>query len=89
MIIGHRLPARLSFAVSFCSTAKKSSIFSTFASATMVQNGSPLTSVSRRIGSCPISFNACEMRSELFDHLAHLPGFAVQDFTDHIHDVLL
>jgi len=37
----------------FCSMAKKSSSFSTYASATMAQNGSPVTSEIRRRGSSP------------------------------------
>ena len=41
--------------------AKKSSIFSTFASAITVQKGSPVTSVRMRIGSCPMSVNAFEI----------------------------
>ena len=54
--------------------AKKSSIFSTVASATMVQKGSPATSVSTRRGSCPISLRTVEMLRNFSTMSRTFPG---------------
>src|SRR5687768_12127355 len=60
--------------MSCCSMAKKSSTLGTFASATIVQNGSPVTSVSRRSGSCPLSSSTLEMALNLSAIWRTFPG---------------
>src|SRR4029453_9376495 len=78
-----------SLVIRVCSMAKKSSTFSTFASATMVQKGSPRDIGEQAHRFVPHVFQCRGDGSELFDHLADFPGFALQDLTDHIHNALL